>query len=676
MTEARDPTRSPGTAPAVPARSRASGPPGAAAGPRWLPGAVVGGAVAGGAVLGMVPCLRRLTAALRRRAVVAEALAELSHLALSADDPDDLLREALRVAVTVTGADYGTAVRRLPDGRMRLAHELGPQAFAPGTILPIAPERSYVMRVVESGEPFVSADLRHDPRITPPAPLLDRGVVAGVAVPVLGPSSVTGVVAVHSRRRRAFSQEDVDVVRALAGVVATAWEQAAHRHRLGHQALHDPLTGLPNRVLFRDRLEHALARRPAAEDADRFPGVAVVLIDLDDFKSVNDSFGHAAGDRLLVTTARRFQEVVRAHDTVARLGGDEFVLLCDPAADEGTVTGLVARLQEACRRPVTTGGSAVTVTASFGVTWSGRPSSSPRTADVLLGEADAALYRAKARGRGQVQVFDEHLQRSTRSRRLLESELTEALERGQLRLHYQPVRSVDGLGAVGVEALLRWQHPTRGAVPPDQFIPTAEETGLLVPIGAWVLRTACRQAAAWQRDHAAPSAPVWVSVNVSPRQLDDRELPDVVSQALDEAGLPPGSLALELTESAILEGSDKHRTLDQLRGTGVRLFLDDFGTGYSSLTHLTQLPIQAVKVDRSFVSGLPDDRRHAALVSSLVTLGADLGLDVVAEGVETPAQLDALRSMGCPSVQGYLFDRPAAHPALAGHGGAPGTGPA
>jgi diguanylate cyclase (GGDEF)-like protein len=620
---------------------------------------------------------RRLTARLRRRAVVAEAVADLSQRALSADQPDALLREALRVAVEVTGADYGTAVRRLPDGRMRVAQELGPEPLPPGTILPLAPQRSYVMRIVETGEPFVSADLRADPRVTPPASLLARGVVSGLAVPVRGAQSVVGVLAVHSRRSRRFGADDMDAVCQLAAVVATAWEQAAQHERLGHQALHDPLTGLPNRTLFLDRLEHALARRPPSaelgregDDARAEPGrgadVAVVLIDLDDFKAVNDTFGHAAGDHLLTVAARRFREVVRPHDTLSRLGGDEFVLLFDPVPDEAAALRLAHRLHGACAEPVVVGGSTLPLSASVGVTWTGGTPPEARTAAGLLSEADAALYGAKEGGRGRVQLFDEGLRRSTRRRRELEAELEDALARDEFRLHYQPVRRVGDLRTAGVEALVRWQHPERGLLAPGQFIPTAERTGLLVALGEWVLRTACRWAASDQRAWPpSPGAAPWVSVNVSPRQLDDPRLPVSVADVLAETGLPPARLALELTESAILAGDDDHHTaLSRLRDTGVHLFLDDFGTGYSSLTHLTQLPIQAVKIDRSFVAGLPHDRRDAAVVHSLVSLGGELGLDVVAEGVETAQQLDALRAMGCPAVQGFLLDRPLAEPVL------------
>ena len=600
---------------------------------------------------------------LQCRAVVAEAVAELSHWALRADQPDELLREALRVAVEVIGADYGTAVRRLPDGRMRVAHEAGPEPLPTGTVLTLAAERSYVMHVVESGEPFVSADLRRDPRVTPPVPLLERGVVSGLAVPVQGGHSVLGVLALHSRHRRRFGRQDVAAATALAGVVATAWEQVAQRARLGHQALHDPLTGLANRALFLDRLEHALARRPVGPD-DQAAGLAVMLLDLDDFKAVNDTFGHAAGDRLLTVAAHRFDGIIRPQDTIARLGGDEFGVLCEDVTDAATAAALASRLQAACAAPVVVSGASLTFSASIGVTWTRRAAARPVTASVLLAEADAALYRAKDQGRGKAQVFDARLSRATRRRRQLEGELQAALDAGEFRLHYQPVRRANDLHAVGVEALLRWQHPSRGLLWPDEFIPTAEQIGLLRPIGQWVLFAACAQMARWQEDPLRTGAPLWLAVNVSPRQLDDPGLPDAVAAALRSSDLAEGTLALELTESALMMVDGHGDVLARLRETGARLFLDDFGTGYSSLTHLTQLPISAVKIDKSFVAGISNEQRQAAVVSALVGLSSQLGIDVIAEGVETAAQLQTLQQMECCAVQGFLFDRPAATPSL------------
>ncbi len=608
---------------------------------------------------------QRLPGRLRRRVVLAEAVAELSHWALTASQPDELLEESLRVAVEIIGADYGTAVRRLPDGRLRVARELGPQPFAPGTILPVSLERSYVLRVIETGQPFASADLRCDPRIAPPRSLLARGIVSGLAVPVRGGEAVMGVLALHSRRRRRFNRDELAAASALASVVATAWEQAEQRKRLSHQALHDPLTGLPNRALFLDRLDHALARRPAAGDVDHPSGLAVMMIDLDEFKWVNDSFGHAAGDRLLSMVAQRLRSVVRPEDTVARLGGDEFGLLCDRITDEAAVR-LAERMRTACSQPIDVPGSLLTVSASFGMTFGQRPAARPRSSAVLLDEADAALYRAKDRGHGQIQVFDDGLQRATRRRRQLEVDLANALERNEFTLHYQPVRRSVGLQTVGLEALVRWQHPSHGLLPPDQFIPIAEQTGLIVPLGEWVLHSACEQAARWQQQQMRSEDPIWLAVNVSPRQLGDPRLPATVAAAQRAAGLAPESLVLELTESALLPGDATHHdALTRLRSTGVQLFLDDFGTGYSSLTHLTQLPIQAVKIDRSFVAGLPSNRRNAVVVSSLIKLSADLGLQVIAEGVETTEQLNALQLMDCHVVQGFLLDRPKPAPVLA-----------
>jgi EAL domain-containing protein (putative c-di-GMP-specific phosphodiesterase class I) len=264
-----------------------------------------------------------------------------------------------------------------------------------------------------------------------------------------------------------------------------------------------------------------------------------------------------------------------------------------------------------------------------------------------------------------VQVFDARLSRVTRRRRQLESELHAALEAGEFRLHYQPVRRASDLQAVGVEALLRWQHPSRGLLPPDEFVPTAEQTGLLRPIGAWVLRAACEQVARWQRDPSRQGEPLWLAVNVSPRQLDDPGLPATVAAALERSALAQGTLALELTESALMVVDGHRDALAQLRDTGAQLFLDDFGTGYSSLTHLTQLPISAVKIDKSFVAGVPGRQRQAAVVSALVALSAELDIEVIAEGVETAVQLRALQRMQCRSVQGFLFDRPAPAPSFA-----------
>jgi diguanylate cyclase (GGDEF)-like protein len=604
---------------------------------------------------------------LHRRVLVAEAVAELSHQAISADQPDELLRESLRVAIGATGADYGTAVRLLPEGYVCVAEELGPEPLPPGTILPLPKDKSYVMRVIGTAQPFVSHDLGRDHRITPPTLLLRRGIVSGVAVPVRGPQAVMGVLALHSRRRRRFGRDNVAVATALASVVATAWEQAEQRARLSHQALHEPLTGLPNRALFLNRLNQALAGRSSLVDACDPLKVAVMLIDLDDFKGVNDTFGHAAGDEVLKITAQRFKTLLRPEDTIARLGGDEFGLLCVSIPDEDTAIALAWRMQAASAQPINIAGSSVGVNASFGITWGVDPAGKASAPAVLLDEADVALYRAKSRGRGEIQVFDNGLRRSIRHRRQLEADLKTALERKEFRLHYQPVRRAEDLHTLGVEALVRWQHPTRGLIGPDEFIPVAEQTGLIAPLGEWILRTALEQAVQWQQTSSArSSAPFWVAVNVSPRQLDDPQLPDMVTAALRDTALSAGTLVLELTESALMPTDTSRRdTLERLRDLGAQLFLDDFGTGYSSLTHLTQLPIQAVKIDRSFVAGLPTNQRNAAVVSALIGLSADLDLQVIAEGVESPQQLQALQLMDCQAVQGYLLGSPDPDPMLA-----------
>jgi diguanylate cyclase (GGDEF)-like protein len=475
-----------------------------------------------------------------------------------------------------------------------------------------------------------------------------------ISVPVLVGSEVAAVVEFFSPEP---SEPDEQLMEALiAGGIqlGRVVERTRADRALADQALHDPLTGLPNRALFLNRLNHALGR------SERRPKrLAVLFLDLDGFKLVNDSLGHDVGDALLVAVARRLRAALRPGDTLARFGGDEFTVLCDELIEEKQAFAVAQRLADALLEPIDLGGGTeVVVSTSIGVAFSGRADDS---ADHLLRDADVAMYRAKEQGRARWEVFDVAMHTRAAHRLKVVKDLRRARELGQMTLDYQPqVSMVDGR-IVGVEALLRWRHPQQGLLPPAEFIPLAEESQLILPIGSWVIREACAQLAAW-RDEVPGAADLEMCVNVSARQLASGDLAGVVSAAIAEHRLDPAKICLEITESVLMEDADFYLgALLRLLRVGVRIAVDDFGIGYSSLAYLRRFPVDVLKLDRAFIEGLDtgaDTSQAQAIVRAVIELAHALELSLVAEGIETADQAAALRRLGCDLGQGFWFARP------------------
>ena len=437
---------------------------------------------------------------------------------------------------------------------------------------------------------------------------------------------------------------DTDDTPFLVGVLRDVTERKQAVKLLLHQALHDRMTGLGNRSLFERYLQRAIdgARRHGK-------GLAVICLDVDHFSVVNDTLGHQAGDSLLIAVARRLRSVLRPRDPVARLSGDEFACLLAHCEDPPTALRIAERIHESFRQPFQVGNTEAHLTVSIGIAWSSPEESSQD----LLRFAGVALRRAKRKGAGS-QLFEAAIDGAATERLHLQNDLRRALRKREFVLHYQPVMDMESGQVAGVEALVRWLHPTRGLIPPDRFIPLAEETGLIVPLGDWVLHEACRQAVRWKQKLGLASS-FTVSVNLSAKQVRDRRLASRAQEILDETGLPPNELILELTENVLLEETARARELCEV---GVRLAIDDFGTGYASLAYLRDLPVSMLKIARPFISKLGVDVVDTSLVNTILTLVQDLGLIGVAEGIEEPKQATLLRQMRCQLAQGFLFAKP------------------
>ncbi|HWI53308.1 MAG TPA: EAL domain-containing protein [Symbiobacteriaceae bacterium] len=478
-----------------------------------------------------------------------------------------------------------------------------------------------------------------------------------VARPLEAMAVVTREVVGGNYRRRVAANAIRELDELASAFNHMAQQVEAQLDELFHQALNDPLTNLPNRKMLIERLQQALSRT-----GERANSVAVILLDLDNFKVINDSLGHPCGDQLLVQCARRLEQVLPPGGIAARQGGDEFCILLERMIDPTEANRVAERVNAAVREPFQIAGREIVVTASAGIAFGTPGEHKP---DDLLKAADLAAYKVKNIGKDGCAVFDRTMSAAAMERLELESDLRRAMERDELVMWYQPVVDLGSGRIVELEALIRWQHPTRGLISPAEFIPLAEETGLIIPIGRWVLTAACRQAAHWLERHPGEALLV-VSVNLSARQVHDRRLVEEVAQALAESHLPPACLKLEITESVMMHDAEATvRTLHRLKALGVRLAVDDFGQGYSSLSYLRRFPLDVLKIDRAFVEKLGQDPQDTAIVEAIIRLARTLNLTVTGEGVETGAQVQHLRSMGCELGQGYFFARPQPAAAIA-----------
>ncbi len=574
-----------------------------------------------------------------------DALARLGQVALREHDLSKLVEEVVAtVASTLQVQLCGVLKLREEEELLDILAIAGDWAGA--TIGLPAGTGTQAGYTIFTREPVIAEDLHGETRFDA-SNLLAAGIRSGMDALIEGRDRPFGVLSAHATQPRRFDTDDVNFLVAVANVLSAAVERQRTEELTRHVALHDPLTGLPNRTLALDRLDRALARR-RRDGLD----VALLMLDLDRFKIINESLGHAAGDELLLALASRLRDAVRSSDTVARLGGDEFVVVCERPGGVRQIVALAERITEAVSRPYSLGGEQHFLTASIGVAVA---DSGENSAASLLRDADAAMYRAKQLGPGRFELFNAAVRAQVLARLRTETELRHAIDNGQLLLHYQPILDMASGRPVAAEALVRWEHPERGLIAPLEFIPIAEETGLIVELGRYVLEQACQQGAAWQKRF---DVPLQIFVNVSGCQIANPLFATEVAELARRSGLLEGTLGIEVTESVLIDAGSSMAVLENLHEHGLRLLLDDFGTGYSSLSYLRRFPLDGVKVDRSFIDDLGGCSKVAAIMKAIVEMCGTLGLAVVAEGVESETQLAQLRELRCERAQGYLLCHP------------------
>ena len=587
-----------------------------------------------------------LQRALSQQAVVAR----LGERAMQNSDPQELMEEAAALIGRVDGVHSACIWEVGRDGR-RLELRAGIEEAVLGAGRRVSASRdSHAGAALDSGTHAIVADWERETRHTMPPVLRVFGAASSLAVVIDGKNRPFGVLDVHATEPHRFSAKDVPFVQAAANVLADAIERHAADQALRYRVLHDSLTGLPNRLSFVDALEESLGQAAVSGSP-----VGILFLDLDHFKLINDSLGHHAGDALLRAVAPRLRSHLRPGDVVARFGGDEFGILTDRLADEGEALAIADRVAAAFTQPFSLDGVDHFVTASIGVAVSRASEERAVNAELLIRDADAAMYRAKEGGRARCVLFDAEMRAGAVRRLEVERELRDALEREELALFYQPVVNLRSGEITGLEALVRWRHPERGTLDPSEFVSIAEDSGLIEPIGRWVQERACRQAMEWH-ELRPDSRPFDVAVNLSARQVAHRDLPATVEEIIARTGLDPVHLRLEITESVLVEESATAiSSLRALNELGVRLVLDDFGTGYSSLAYLNRFPFHALKIDRSFVDALGIEQEATAIVEAIIGMARALSLEAIAEGVESEVQLAELQRLGCDYAQGHLF---------------------